>query len=371
MANISVYLAKIKSAIYGEEVRGSIHDAIEAMNDESSEAKEAAITAKNSAANSASAAKTSETNAKSSETNAANSAVEAAISETNASTYANNASVYSTNAANSAIDAAQSENNAYTYSMSAGVSAETAKISEDASKISETNSKEYCDSAELSKASALKSASDALEYSDSARESANEAAESVVSATNSAKSYAVGGTGTRENEDMDNAKYYAEQAKNIAGGDFVTNSVYNTHVNDINNPHGVDKNQIGLDNVDNTSDADKPVSIAMQEALDEKADQIDMLNNEITTLRSDTLTFKNIALATSDFTSNTDSDYPYKSEITCTGVTTNHVPFVVFDKDSAATGIFAPYAETTTGKVIIYAVKPAACTIESIVCTRG
>lgn len=92
---------------------------------------------------------------------------------------------------------------------------------------------------------------------------------------------------------------------------------------------------------------------------------------QINTLQSDVLTFKNISLTTSSFTSNTDTDYPYKAQITCTGVTADHVPFVVFDKDSAATGIFAPYAETIAGKVIIYAVKPAACTIESIVCTRG
>ena len=37
------------------------------------------------------------------------------------------------------------------------------------------------------------------------------------------------------------------------------------------NPHGVSKADVGLENVDNTSDADKPVSIAQQEALDAKA----------------------------------------------------------------------------------------------------
>lgn len=34
MASIQSFLDKIKSAIYGEEVRGSIVDAIEAMNEE-------------------------------------------------------------------------------------------------------------------------------------------------------------------------------------------------------------------------------------------------------------------------------------------------------------------------------------------------
>ena len=33
MADISIYLQKIMSAIYGEDVRGSIHDAIEIINE--------------------------------------------------------------------------------------------------------------------------------------------------------------------------------------------------------------------------------------------------------------------------------------------------------------------------------------------------
>lgn len=48
-------------------------------------------------------------------------------------------------------------------------------------------------------------------------------------------------------------------------------TIINNHVSDINNPHGVTKEQIGLGNVENTSDLEKPVSYAMQEALDEKA----------------------------------------------------------------------------------------------------
>ena len=39
------------------------------------------------------------------------------------------------------------------------------------------------------------------------------------------------------------------------------------------NPHGVTKTQVGLGNVDNTSDANKPISTAMQTALNLKADK--------------------------------------------------------------------------------------------------
>jgi hypothetical protein len=39
------------------------------------------------------------------------------------------------------------------------------------------------------------------------------------------------------------------------------------------NPHGITKETIGLNKVDNTSDLDKPISKAVQSALDEKADK--------------------------------------------------------------------------------------------------
>jgi len=45
-----------------------------------------------------------------------------------------------------------------------------------------------------------------------------------------------------------------------------------THIADTSNPHSVTKEQVGLGNVDNTSDLDKPVSDATQDALDLKVD---------------------------------------------------------------------------------------------------
>lgn len=43
-----------------------------------------------------------------------------------------------------------------------------------------------------------------------------------------------------------------------------------THINNKSNPHEVNKAQVGLGNVDNTSDADKPISTATQNALNSK-----------------------------------------------------------------------------------------------------
>ena len=51
--------------------------------------------------------------------------------------------------------------------------------------------------------------------------------------------------------------------------------ILNAHVADKNNPHSVTAFQIGLGNVDNTADMDKPVSTATQIALDKKADLVD------------------------------------------------------------------------------------------------
>ena len=55
-----------------------------------------------------------------------------------------------------------------------------------------------------------------------------------------------------------------------------------SHVADLNNPHQVTKDQVGLGNVDNTSDLDKPISNAVQGALDEVKESINSGNTTIT-----------------------------------------------------------------------------------------
>ena len=54
-------------------------------------------------------------------------------------------------------------------------------------------------------------------------------------------------------------------------------SSFNNHLNDFANPHSVTKSQIGLGNVDNTTDVNKPISTAVQLALDELNDKIILL----------------------------------------------------------------------------------------------
>ena len=49
-----------------------------------------------------------------------------------------------------------------------------------------------------------------------------------------------------------------------------THAQIDTHIANTSNPHGVTKTQVGLSNVDNTSDANKPISTAQQTALNAK-----------------------------------------------------------------------------------------------------
>ena len=62
-----------------------------------------------------------------------------------------------------------------------------------------------------------------------------------------------------------------------------------THIDDNNNPHGITKAQVGLGNVDNTADKDKPVSTAQSLAInavkiiaDTNTDAISAINNSST-----------------------------------------------------------------------------------------
>lgn len=61
--------------------------------------------------------------------------------------------------------------------------------------------------------------------------------------------------------------------KQSAEDTYATIKNLNAHLTDVENPHKVTKAQVGLGNVDNTSDQDKPISIAQQAALDLKADK--------------------------------------------------------------------------------------------------
>lgn len=63
-------------------------------------------------------------------------------------------------------------------------------------------------------------------------------------------------------------------ATQSALNDKASTTSLNAHTSDTNNPHAVTKTQVGLGNVDNTSDVNKPISTATQTALNAKQDSL-------------------------------------------------------------------------------------------------
>lgn len=67
---------------------------------------------------------------------------------------------------------------------------------------------------------------------------------------------------------------------NILSG-YVTTTAFNNHINNKLNPHKVTKDQVGLGNVNNTSDMDKPVSNEQHEAISQTGHGLKIANNKI------------------------------------------------------------------------------------------
>lgn len=207
MSNIQGYLQKIMQAVYGKDVRQSIHDAIEAVDSVADTAKDSATA----------------------------SAKKAEIMADNAGKYADEAQVCvvavtasETNAKASEAAAKASEDEAKASESNAKVSQTAAEDAKKAAATSETNAKASEVSASESAATATEKATSASESADIATEKADIAtqkaseiigkAESAAASATKAESYAVGGTGSREGEDTDNAQYYYEQVKRVSQG---------------------------------------------------------------------------------------------------------------------------------------------------------
>lgn len=86
------------------------------------------------------------------------------------------------------------------------------------------------------------------------------------------------------------------------------------------------------------------------------------------------LQFSNVSVAVSKFVADsTYEDYPLRASVALDGVLETMVPEVIFSLADAASGNFAPVAETYSGGIYIYAAeKPeAAVTIPTIICWKG
>ena len=77
-------------------------------------------------------------------------------------------------------------------------------------------------SAASTASAAAEAASSSASQAQASAAAAAQSAASVDGINKTAQSWAVGGTGTREGEDTNNAKYWAKQAQAVVGGDFAT-----------------------------------------------------------------------------------------------------------------------------------------------------
>lgn len=166
---------------------------------------------------------------------------------------------------------------------SARAAAETLRISQESARQSAEEQRAAAETARTEGESARTAAESTRAAAETARasaETARAAAESLredseqgyvaqaAAQAQSAKSWAVGGTGSRAGEDVNNAKYWAEQAQNAAGGGVVS---FHGRTGAVEPQSGdYSKEQVGLGNVDNTADADKPLSSAAVAALAQK-----------------------------------------------------------------------------------------------------
>lgn len=196
-------------------------------------------TAKAAAEAAAANAKVSETNAKASETAAASSASSAEASKTAAAESSATATAQASAADASAAKAAasqkaakSSEDKATAQANVAESNALAAKSAQGLAESSEINASSSAQAAQSAASTATNAASSADQAATSASGFASQAQASAAAAAQSAasvdginktaQSWAVGGTGTREGEDTNNAKYWAEHAQAVVGGNFAT-----------------------------------------------------------------------------------------------------------------------------------------------------
>lgn len=245
-----------------------------------------------------------------------------------------------------------------------------------------------------------------------------QAKETATENANLSKSYAVGGTGTRQGEDTDNAQYYANQAKTakeaaeaakneaqeIVGGDYVTNKEFTSYQNTNNTALGnkVDKETgKGLSTNDYT-DEDKAKVDNLPEntntSLENKVSKETgkgLSTNDYTTEEKNKVanlpTNTNTALAekgniqgfkiggksvsTSSWSSTTSygSDIKYRASIADSRVTSDMVADVHFNGAAVATGVLSPISLTYNGGVYIFATaKPStSISIDNIMVTKA
>lgn len=188
-SSIQNLLDQILNAVYGEEVRGAIHDSIEQCYSDVSTAKTNADTAvvnANTAITNANVATASATSAATSANTAATAANDAADSATTAATSANEAASSATSAASAANTAATSATNAASAASTAASDASAAALDVTAAVSSANSAASLANTAASNAVSATTSANNAATAATSAASDATDAAASATDAASAA-----------------------------------------------------------------------------------------------------------------------------------------------------------------------------------------
>ena len=205
---------KAAAAAASEQTASGAADTAQEAATKAENAQKATTTNATQAAQSATDARTAKAGAESAASNAAASEAAAKTAETNAKK--SEASVAADSAA--ATKAAGDAENAQAAAEAARDEAVGSKTAAAASAASAGQDKQAAqaakDAAETAKTDAQAAATDAQESAELAQSSA----QGVEANAKAAESWAVGGTGTREGENTNNAKYWCDSAQAIAGG---------------------------------------------------------------------------------------------------------------------------------------------------------
>ena len=205
---------KAAAAAASEQTASGAADTAQEAATKAENAQKATTTNATQAAQSATDARTAKAGAESAASNAAESEAAAKTAETNAKK--SEASVAADSAA--ATKAAGDAENAQAAAEAARDEAVGSKTAAAASAASAGQDKQAAQAAkaaaETAKTDAQAAATDAQESAELAQSSA----QGVEANAKAAESWAVGGTGTREGENTNNAKYWCDSAQAIAGG---------------------------------------------------------------------------------------------------------------------------------------------------------
>lgn len=185
----------------------------------------------------------------------------------------------------------------------------------------------------------LRDADTAIEYK--ADQALSKAGEALTTANNADANatYAVGVVNTFDGR-LTQAESDASEAKTTATN---AKTAVDNHIANKSNPHEVTKAQLGLGNVDNTSDLDKPISTATQAVLTAQQEEIDALSG-----RGRFLSVWNCATGLPE-TDPEESPYTYKTgDYFIVGVVSTADPAVNYKPDGSSytTGVASTVVET-------------------------